>query len=147
MRLGVTGSRTGLTPEQYITAVQLFTKYGDEIDIMHNGGCVGADYKLFILCAAFAPEGSHIDIWPANLSDSLKFDYPDWDFVHVHKPLPPLERNLRIIALSDEIWAFPNTFTDPGRGGTWHTIRNARLWGTRLIRIVYPDGSYHTEVK
>lgn len=137
MIVAVTGTRQDLTPAQLITATHLFQGAAEHVTGFHNGGCIGADRRLFSLACAFLE--CPIDVWPALVNASQRFNPPDWPWITVHELMPPLERNEVMVTLSDVLWAFPGEDTEQLRSGTWATVRRARKISRSLV-IVLPNG-------
>lgn len=58
----------------------------------------------------------------------------------IRDPLPPLERNHRIVDACDVLIACPKDAQEQLRSGTWATVRYARKQGKRVI-VITPDGT------
>lgn len=65
-------------------------------------------------------------------------------FNSVSRPRQYLDRNRDIVFECDELLAMPKDMTEQERGGTWYTIRQARL-ARKPITIFWPDGSVTRE--
>lgn len=131
--LGITGSRAGPSPAQYLYLLGHINEY----DILHHGDCKGVDEEAVkiahytgIHCVSHPPSNMK---WRAHTQS---------DEVRAAKPYR--DRNMDIVRESDEIIACPRTSDDKG-GGTWMTIGIAREIG-KPITIVHPDGSVEREV-
>jgi hypothetical protein len=138
MKVGITGTRDGMTPEQHIAFAELIA-HGC-IEEFHHGDCVGVDETAADLFSK---------VWGTN-------------FVHSHPPtnerfrafaksgtiyeaLPYLRRNRKIVEAADILIVVPKTNTWPeGYGGTWHCYRQARELGKKRI-IIWPDGTLQSE--
>lgn len=135
MRVGFTGTRNGLSQEQADRLVALL----DELrpTEVHHGDAVGADADFDAICRELL-RVPKIVLHPCNL--------PAWRANCAHpgdtvlEVKPPLVRNRDIVEAVAVMLACPRETVMQPRGGTWSTIRFARLVGKRLI-IVYPDGS------
>jgi hypothetical protein len=111
--------------------VALLSYLNPEEDAVIVGGCVGGD--------AFAGEVAKtmgLKVHVVLPEDDSQVD-PIWVNYAATWELggPYRERNERIVALADAVWAFPNHATqkeDP-RSGTWMTINLAR----RAKKLVY----------
>lgn len=155
MKVGFTGTREGLTHEQYdqfgIGRIVLSFKPTE----FHHGACVGADH--YAACeidmsrddaaVVFSRGADTYGGWdgvckivahPSNLkaaTSELAISISD----EVREPKPPLDRNRDIVDSTDILIACPKG-PEERRSGTWSTIRRARKLGRRII-IIYPDGS------
>lgn len=126
MKLGMTGSRNGMT---YCAEKQLKT-FLQENDIIeaHHGDCVGADNDF------------HNIVTENNITTVI---HPPVDskaraFCSGSIVLPKkgyIERNHDIVDSTDLLIAFPSSTTEEKRSGTWATIRYARKIGKRVIII------------
>jgi hypothetical protein len=135
-RVGVTGTREGLTSYQYYAACKLLSAISRMSEIcpeLHFGDCVGADSEVYGLAhsmrywtVAHPPEVSRYRARrPAD---------------QVLLPKPYLDRNRDIVDDTDILLAFPKEARESRFGGTWYTVRYARKVGRRLV-IVWPDGA------
>jgi hypothetical protein len=132
-KIGVTGTRVGLTSDQRATAVKLLaTTYGAAIEL-HHGDCVGADAELDTMGQAMGYlTVSHPPIhnrYRAHCAAAM-----------VCEPKLYLLRNADIVNAVDVVLAFPKETTEAKQGGTWWTVRYARSIGRHLV-IVWPDGT------
>lgn len=133
MRLGFTGTRSGMTDAQKETVRTLLGMWlpGQGIEF-HHGDCKGADAEAVELARAagfeIAKHPSDIEAQTAHTLADVTFD-----------PKPPLERNHDIVDAIDALIACPKGFTEELRSGTWATIRYARKQG-RLVMVVLPSG-------
>jgi len=131
MKIGITGTRKGMTDKQKIMVRSAFTIW--DLTEFHHGDCIGAD----------AEAG---DI--AVLHNAL---------VHIHPPIDPkyrafcsgdviypeklyLDRDKDIVNSVSYMLATPKGFNEELRSGTWATIRYSMKIKRRLT-IIYPDGS------
>jgi hypothetical protein len=132
-KVGVTGSREGpVTEAQSDTAADLLQylyAYTAAAEL-HHGDCVGVDEW-----AATKFGDLYWIVCHPPTDDRLRA-FVDSDVVE--DPDPYLTRNRSIVEDCDLIVAVPAD--DSRAGGTWYTIRYARMRGTDLV-IVYPDGS------
>ena len=126
VRIGFTGSRTGMSQTQAKAITDILDSYSD-IVVLH-GDCVGADTEFHKLCVAYRvahPEKTIvIHIYPPTYANLRSFNNPD-------KLMPAkyyLERNKDIIMNSDFIIACPvDKDREEVRSGTWSTIRHAKV--------------------
>lgn len=139
MIIGFTGTRNGMTKEQR-TVVE---KFVDDMPVtaLHHGACVGSDEQMHRIVIGFKPDVK-ITVHPGpDPKSSLvaKWCLEEWD-THVLPGKAHLRRNRDIVDAVEVMVATPPTMTNPGRGGTWWTIKEARRLG-RAILVVLPDGS------
>lgn len=147
MKLGITGSRNGLSDDQLrvLNALVHRSAFAEgtyhEITEVHYGDCVGADQQA---AEAFIEVGlgATLHCHPATMN-------PEWDAkwrantaaknpgegIVMYPAKDPLARNDDIVAACDVLWAFPSSMD--GKGGTWYTIRKAIDQGT-FVRIIGP---------
>jgi hypothetical protein len=138
-RVGVTGTRNGLTGPQYQVACELLsyiTRSSEICPELHFGDCVGADSELYGLAHSMS-------YWtvahPPTVGRYRAYREADG----IRAPKPYLVRNRAIVDETDILLAFPKEASESRFGGTWHTVRYARKVGRRLV-IVLPDGTETT---
>lgn len=133
MKLGITGSRTGLSD----SALKYLTKFiEDNLDIIteaHHGDCIGVDKIFHDICT---DKNIKIIIHPPD--NNLNRAYCKSDFIEPEKKY--LIRNHDIVNACDFILAFPAGNQEILRSGTWATIRYAEKTGKKY-NIVYPNGT------
>lgn len=128
---GFTGSRHGMTEAQRNIVDLLLS---GQVTCVHHGDCVGADAQFHDIAEA---RGIEIVIHPP-VDDRLRAFKQATEYTWA--PRPYLERNRDIVDDSDYLIATPAEDVDPGKGGTWYTIRYARDAGKPVV-VVLPDGS------
>ena len=129
--VGVTGTREGVTAEQYATVTQLLQDlpYLE----LHHGDCIGSDAQI---CALATQLGLKLIAHPPQ-DHRLRAYVPS----HLVLPTAPfLIRNHDIVDSSSALIATPKEMEEIMRSGTWATIRYARKAGKKLY-LVLPDGS------
>jgi hypothetical protein len=130
MVIGFTGSRIGMTTYQW-RAVKELLKIQPNINSVHHGDCIGADFIFDKL----AKELGLIRVaHPCDLEDQRAH----CDCNIILPPKKPLTRNKDIARVSDLLIACPKEYEEVQRSGTWATIRAARKLG-RKVEIVWPD--------
>jgi len=130
MKVGFTGTQTGMTQNQILAVAGLLVDLLPEE--VHHGDCIGADEQFDrIAWQTGIPRVSHP---------------PDKDAKRAHceaqmirEPKPYLDRNRDIVDDTEFLIATPKTYVEARRSGTWYTVRYARK-GDGNIAIVYPDG-------
>jgi hypothetical protein len=132
-RIGFTGSRNGLTPEQGNALRALFQTFPEDCEL-HHGDCIGADASAHVAAQARGwrtishPATGVPDLQAHMLADERR------------PPRPPLDRNLDIVEETDQLVACPRAEREEIRSGTWQTVRAARK-RKRPITLVWPCGA------
>jgi len=120
MKVGFTGTRTGMTPRQ-VAEVQVFLAANRQrIEEAHHGDCVGADAQFHLMCRDMQIP---VVLHPSTLTAQRAYSQ---ECAASHPPLAPLERNRRIVDASTVLLAAPRNEHEELRSGTWATIRYAR---------------------
>ena len=130
--IGFSGTREGMTKQQSRKVSALICKL-EEGSQFHHGDCVGADAAAHEVARE---AGLKIALHPPKNPQYRAFCdcdilYGDEDYI---------ERNHRIVDMTDWLIAAPLTMFEERRSGTWATIRYARTKGKPII-IVLPNGS------
>lgn len=137
LRLGVTGTRFGISKEQYVNAQAWLEKPFWNRDYVltefHHGDCVGADIQLATMVQTAHP---HVKI---ICHPPVKTELRGYYESHIErKPKSYFARNRDIVAESDMLIAFP-LHEDKSKGGTWYTINHAKKKGVKT-GIFFYDG-------
>lgn len=133
MKIGFTGTREGMSHEQWLAVFDLLKPIAPFVTEFHHGDCVGADEEVHRI--ALDLDIQNIIVHPPT-STILRA------YCQGHKTLKPkdyTERNHDIVNASEYILAAPNTKNRQPRGGTWQTIGFAEK-AKNLWRVVFPDG-------
>lgn len=125
IKIGFTGNRYGLRPDQKTQIIELLDKY-NHITASH-GDCVGSDTDFHKLCISYKyrhPEKTvTVHIYPPD--NPILRAFNKGDVVMPEKPY--LERNMDIIKNCSVLIACPvDKDKEEQRSGTWSTIRQAR---------------------
>ena len=131
MKLGITGTRNGLTDIQHRHVVNIARNY--KFIEVHHGDCMGVDDQVTRIIKRFQPDCNIVTHPPTN---SKYRAYTPCN--QLHSPRPYLIRNEDIVEESDILIAFPKEHSEVIRSGTWATIRHARAKGIPVI-VVYPN--------
>ena len=131
MKVGFTGTREGMTPEQKGSFQKLIKDLG--VTELHHGDCVGADSDAHDLSSVYI----ECHIHPCYFSHMRAYKETKPEFVYPIKP--PLERNKDIVNFSDALIATPKESYQVLRSGTWSTIRYANAIGKQVYLII-PNG-------
>jgi hypothetical protein len=119
VHVGVTGSRTGASPEQLSW---LLSKLVDlRADVLHHGDCVGVDAQAHALALDL---GLRVVVHPP--SDPKHRAYCEGG--ELRPELPYLERDREIVRESQHLLALP-AGSPRQRSGTWATVRYAQQAG------------------
>lgn len=142
MKIGLTGSRTGLTKEQRRVVTQMIkTLENREVEEVHHGDCIGADTEVSMmflersLGALHAHPATINESWDQRWRARSKEKFPNASIVE-YPAKAPNDRNADIVDACDVLWAFPADTL--GKGGTWNTINMAIAAG-KPVRIVCPN--------
>ena len=135
MILGFTGTRYGMNEKQIKAFLEFLQGYN--FTTLVHGGCVGADKEAHDV---FKQRGLRVEVRPgypsANPQDtSDHFDFSDADVIYPAEPF--FARNRAIVEQCSILVGAPPCNEDPGRGGTWYTIRHGLKVGlptTILLR-------------
>lgn len=130
MKVGFTGTRRGITPEQRVAVFGLLVGVTEA----HHGDCLGADAEFHEIITSLGgikrvghpPSDPKSRAW-------CQFDelLPEKDY---------LARNRDIVEATELLIACPGEDTEMHRSGTWSCVRYARKL-SKPIRLVYPDGT------
>ena len=135
MTVGFTGTRDGLTEEQK-TALTAVLDGFEDFDFYH-GSCLGADYQAHQIALTRATSITALPGHGVNGESPLYFKA---EGARIEDPLPYLQRNRRIVDLTEVLIACPESDEERLRSGTWSTVRYARRKSKTLI-MIYPSGA------
>lgn len=122
MRVSVTASQAGITPKQYRDIEAYLLEHRPTV--LTHGGCIGGDDTIDLLAAQL---GIYRFVFPSTITAKR---IPDEVLrsrgkVFIFAPMPPLERNPKIVLAGDILLACPRQ-SEVLRSGTWATVRQAR---------------------
>lgn len=135
MKLGVTGTRNGMTVKQFEAVESLI--YRLKPSELHHGDCVGVDNqaaevaweaKVRVIC--HPPIDQRLRAFNARHAES-------------REPLTHFARNRAIVDESDAMLVVPMQGERQERGGTWYTFDYAVKRG-KPVYLVKPDGTVTT---
>jgi len=132
MILGITGTQKGITKKQLKTFIDLLIELN--IDEMHHGDCIGADYDAHMFCRKYK-NNTKIIVHPPI--DDKKRANCEGDVIL--DPKKYLQRNHDIVDTCNLLIGFPYTGTEVTRSGTWATIRYARKIRKDYM-LIFPNG-------
>jgi hypothetical protein len=129
MKIGFTGTRYGMTPEQMMILYRMLDdRWHTEF---HHGDCLGADSQAHTLAIK---TNSIIILHPPSNPRLRAFKQGC-----VTRPEKPyLQRNRDIVDETDLLIAAPKSTQDQS-GGTWYTIHYALRKG-KPVTVLTPDG-------
>jgi hypothetical protein len=145
LHIGFTGTRHGMTCDQWERVIEAIGEAGNEDPIVaHHGCCVGADVQFHRDVRRLVP--------PSELR-VIGHPGPDWpngplcaevECDEMMEPAPYMWRNLAIVSTSNVMIAAPLENEPQPRGGTWATIRMAlkalRAGKLRALYVVGREG-------
>lgn len=142
VRIGFTGTRTGMSLDQYETVRSLLMLAASDADVeVHHGDCVGADDDVHRLCLDL---GVAVVLHPPR---NDRFRAYCLGAVREEPQKPYRARNHAIVDATDFLIATPreSRVPRPARGqGTWSTVRYAEGHG-RVVYVVWPSGDVLVE--
>lgn len=131
MRVGFTGTRSGLTAAQEAALEALLLRLDPEF--CHHGDCVGADVSFHNI----ARKQDYKIIVHPPIDD--KYRAYCTDAFEMRPPMQYLVRNWSIVESTEVLIACPSTGHQKLRSGTWWTYRKAKMVG-RPIYLIRPNG-------
>lgn len=131
MKVGITGSRDGMTYRQMSNLMTLLRSLAIDIDEFHHGDCIGVDEES----AYWAWNEPYVTVIAHPSNDSRQRAFTEYDYVR--EPKPPLERNHDIVDETSLLIVVPKQRKEIMRSGTWATYRYALLMHKPRI-VVYP---------
>lgn len=129
MKIGVTGTRSGMTEEQ-LGAIELFLR--SHTGELHHGDCVGVDVEV----AELAKELGYRTVCHPPIKDELRANHASDE---VREPLSYFARNRKIVDECDLLLVVPYQKTHQTHGGTWYTHDYAVKKGKPVL-IFYGEG-------
>jgi hypothetical protein len=135
-KFGFTGTRQGPSTLQR----DAFERYVAEtpIDMFYNGLCVGWDAVAVAIVRKIHRTASIIG-YPSDIESMISKTAAALCDI-VHDPLPPLDRNKKIVSSCTKLLVCPLEMDRRQRGGTWHTLRYAEQTNCPTV-IFWRDGS------
>lgn len=128
MKIGITGTREGMTPYQQDEVRKLLFEYpGSEL---HHGDCTGVDVQVAVMAKEI---GYRIVCHPPKSSEQQGFFGGD----EVREPLGYLERDRNIVDACDILIVVPLQMEWQPKGGTWYTHDYA-VRRNKPLTIIYP---------
>lgn len=100
----------------------------DEITEFHHGDCVGADAEAHVIAVDILGAEKVFVHPPENPARRAFCQSPN-----ILPPLGYLERDLKIVLMTDTLIGCPKAGTPALRSGTWYTIRRAKERGKAVL--------------
>lgn len=130
MKVGFTGTQSGLTPLQRQSVRCVLEEF--QVVDFHHGDCVGADTQAHEEALSLS---ALIHLHPPKNPNKRSFckadvSYPEKDY---------LVRNHDIVDMTDVLIVAPKGYEEEIRSGTWATYRYAKKKNKRII-VVFPNG-------
>ena len=132
MKLGVTGTRKGMTDAQRKAILRIFTEIKQGVHELHHGDCVGVDNQVAVLADLFLFD----TVCHPPLKDDLRAFHHSTER---REKKSYLERDRDIANEADMLFVIPYEEENTGEGGTWYTNNYAEKTGTSRT-IIYPSG-------
>jgi len=130
MKIGITGTRRGITDYQRDEITKLLNELYSVNSELHHGDCVGADATV----ADIANELGYIIVCHPPTKDSLRaFRRAD----QIRIPTSYFSRNRNIVNDTDVLLVVPFQTSPQSTGGTWYTYDYALKVG-KPVHIIYP---------
>lgn len=134
--IGTTGTRNGMTVEQFNKFTELMIKIADNSVVLHHGDCIGADAEAHDICHHL---GMLTYIHPPEKDELRAFKVGTM----LAEPKGYFARNRDIVNESGILYAFPAADFETPKGGTWYTINYARKVNKPIV-IIWPNGDDET---
>lgn len=131
MKVGVTGTRSGMNDEQS-RLVRNYLTSRNGITELHHGDCVGVDEQVAILAAEV---GIKVVCHPPIKTELRAYHRSD-DF---REPLSYFARNRQIVDECDVLLVVPYQNSWQNNGGTWYTHDYAKKTGKPTM-VFFPNG-------
>lgn len=144
MIIGFTGTRNGMTDEQYKAVVKIVTDLvclSDEPVVCLHGDCIGADADFNKIVLDVSDPYLQTQTRPCTYENMRAF----CEAKQIEEPKPPMQRNRDIVADSDVMIACPPNYVKIKKGsGTWATVGFTKK-AKKPLYIVLPNGKIQKE--
>lgn len=143
MKIGVTGTRSGMTEQQFDGVKFYLEKFmearePDEQMELHHGDCVGVDVEVATLAKVI---GYKVVNHPPTKTDLRAYHESD----EFREPLSYFARNRNIVDATDTLLVIPYQEEWQPNGGTWYTHDYAAKKQKSKV-VFYPSGGVRTIV-
>jgi len=128
MKIGATGTRSGMTDQQFVQVQMLLQELpGTEL---HHGDCVGVDAEVATLAREL---GYKIVCHPPEKQDLRAFVPAD----EMREPFSYFRRNRNIVDECELLIVVPYQSSHQSNGGTWYTHDYA-IKKNKPVEIIWP---------
>jgi hypothetical protein len=134
VKIGITGTRSGCTPEQFDKVKHILECVKREDKEFHHGDCVGVDAEI----AKLAKTLSYKIICHPPEKDELRAFIP---YDECREKFSYFKRNRNIVDEIDHLIIVPYQNEWTSHGGTWYTHDYAKKRNKSAI-IVWPNGTW-----
>jgi hypothetical protein len=124
IKVGFTGTRHGMTPEQFVTCGALLVQLNAQE--LHHGDCIGADHQAHVIARTI---GLRVVVHPPTNTSRVAWCVGDERWT----ARDYMSRNHDIVLASECMIAGPHEDDEVLRSGTWSCIR----WARKQKRAVY----------
>ena len=128
MKLGITGTREGMTAKQYAEVEEILSEKFGEFTELHHGDCSGVDVQVATIAQKIGyrtvchpPESNYLRAF--HNSDELR------------EPAGYLKRDRAIVDETDLLLVVPLTPVRKPKSGTWYTHNYAKRQSKPVILI------------
>lgn len=128
MKLGVTGTREGMTAKQYAEVEEILSGIFGEFTELHHGDCLGVDVQVATIAQKI---GYRIVCHPPESNYLRAFHNSD----ELREPAGYLKRDRRIVDETDLLLVIPLTPVRKPKSGTWYTHDYAKRQVKPVILI------------
>ncbi len=137
MKIGVTGTRQGMTEAQVKTFKRLLSNELKGMTEFHHGDCQGADTETANIV--------YLDIPSVEIICHPPIDQSHRAFNNKHssirEPKTHFARNRDIVNETDYLVVIPLQSSRQRKGGTWYTCDYALKLKNKMIWLIWPDGT------
>lgn len=131
MKIGITGTRKGMTPHQFEMVKQYLELQYQPGAEFHHGDCVGVDAEAALLAREI---GYKIIGYPGPDQDGLRA-FVECD--ESKEPQSHFKRNRNIVDSCDVLLVVPLQMERQTQGGTWYTYSYAQKKNRQVV-LIYP---------
>lgn len=136
MKIGVTGTRSGMNEKQKEEVTSFLKQYSGEL---HHGDCVGVDVEV----ADIAKELGYKTVKHPPLKTDLQANHQSDE---ERKPFSYFQRNRNIVDECDIVIVVPYQDEWQSNGGTWYTYDYAlKKKSENNVKLFFPNRSSNNE--
>jgi len=140
MKIGVTGTRSGMTVQQTDNVYNFVLKqHTNKKDELHHGDCVGVDVELAEIADGL---GYNVVCHPPEKTDLRAYHKSN----EIREPFSYFKRNRNIVDECDILLVIPYQDEWQSNGGTWYTHDYANKKNKDIV-IFFPNGQIWEKVR